>query len=225
MLDSGEPIQKALTDKQLTKYWRGWGQPSDLGIVAVREVDGVPVSCAWVRALPEADAGLRRRRRARARVRHHRRRTRPRHRPPSAHAIDRAVSLARRRHLTQRPHRQPCRAPLPSPGLRNDRRNREPRRHDVALHVAAIPVAPSRSLSLGLGLLAGKARAIRRVARTATPKALTPHDVTRDHQQKLSLGSQMCAFHLFFDLWAKTVGVDVHAPVPADTLHVRERLL
>jgi GNAT superfamily N-acetyltransferase len=57
MLESGEPIQKALTDKQLTKYWLGWGQPSDLGIVAVRELDGVPVSCAWLRALPEADAG------------------------------------------------------------------------------------------------------------------------------------------------------------------------
>ena len=57
MQESEEPIQKALTDKELTKYWQGWGRASDLGVVAVREADAVPISCAWVRQLPAADAG------------------------------------------------------------------------------------------------------------------------------------------------------------------------
>ncbi|MEO7037923.1 MAG: GNAT family N-acetyltransferase [Polyangiaceae bacterium] len=57
MPESDEPIQKALTDKELTKYWRGWGRASDLGVVAIRELDAVPVSCAWVRQLPATDAG------------------------------------------------------------------------------------------------------------------------------------------------------------------------
>ncbi len=57
MTESNEPIQKALTDKELTKYWLGWGRASDLGVVAVRELDAVPVSCAWVRQLPATDAG------------------------------------------------------------------------------------------------------------------------------------------------------------------------
>lgn len=58
MQESGEPIQKALTDQELTKYWQGWGQASDLGVVAVRVLDSVPVSCAWVRQLPNTDAGF-----------------------------------------------------------------------------------------------------------------------------------------------------------------------
>ena len=57
MTESNEPIQKALTDKELTKYWRGWGRAADLGVVAIRELDGVPVSCAWARQLPLGDAG------------------------------------------------------------------------------------------------------------------------------------------------------------------------
>lgn len=56
MRESNEPIQKALTDKELTKYWQGWGRPSDLGVVAIRELDAVPVCCAWVRQLPATDA-------------------------------------------------------------------------------------------------------------------------------------------------------------------------
>ncbi|MEP7050549.1 MAG: GNAT family N-acetyltransferase [Pseudomonadota bacterium] len=56
MLESNEPIQKALTDKELTKYWQGWGRASDLGVVALRD-DSVPVSCAWLRQLPAPDAG------------------------------------------------------------------------------------------------------------------------------------------------------------------------
>jgi GNAT superfamily N-acetyltransferase len=58
MVESGEPIQKALTDKQLTKYWQGWGRASDLGVVAVRDSDGVLISCAWLRQLPADDAGF-----------------------------------------------------------------------------------------------------------------------------------------------------------------------
>jgi GNAT superfamily N-acetyltransferase len=58
MAESGEPIQKALSDKQLTKYWQRWGQPSDLGVVAVRSGDGVAISCAWLRQLPADDAGF-----------------------------------------------------------------------------------------------------------------------------------------------------------------------
>lgn len=55
MAESNEPIQKALIDEQLTKYWRDWGQPDDIGVVAAREDDGLPLSCAWVRAFPSHD--------------------------------------------------------------------------------------------------------------------------------------------------------------------------
>lgn len=58
MAESNEPIQKALVDKELTKYWQGWGRPGDLGVVAVRESDFLPVCCAWVRQLPEGDDGF-----------------------------------------------------------------------------------------------------------------------------------------------------------------------
>ena len=58
MAESGEPIQKALSDKQLTKYWQSWGQTADLGVVATRDSDGVPISCAWLRQLPADDAGF-----------------------------------------------------------------------------------------------------------------------------------------------------------------------
>jgi GNAT superfamily N-acetyltransferase len=58
MAESNEPIQKALVDEQLTKYWQGWGRSGDLGIVAIREVDGLPVSCAWLRQLTEGDDGF-----------------------------------------------------------------------------------------------------------------------------------------------------------------------
>ena len=55
MTESNEPIQKALLDEQLTKYWQGWGRAGDLGVVACRELDDLPVSCAWVRQLPATD--------------------------------------------------------------------------------------------------------------------------------------------------------------------------
>jgi GNAT superfamily N-acetyltransferase len=51
MADTNEPIQKALVDPELTKYWLGWGEADDLGVVATRLADGLPVSCAWVRRL------------------------------------------------------------------------------------------------------------------------------------------------------------------------------
>jgi ribosomal protein S18 acetylase RimI-like enzyme len=58
MAESNEPVQKALVDKQLTKYWQGWGRPGDLGIVAIRELDALPVCCAWLRQLPDDDDGF-----------------------------------------------------------------------------------------------------------------------------------------------------------------------
>lgn len=57
MEDSSEPIQKALVDVHLAKYWRGWGREGDLGVVAIRPVDGVPVCCAWVRRFSKEEAG------------------------------------------------------------------------------------------------------------------------------------------------------------------------
>ncbi len=57
MAESNEPIQQAFVDKQLTKYWQGWGRPGDLGVIASRELDALPVCCAWVRQLPASDEG------------------------------------------------------------------------------------------------------------------------------------------------------------------------
>jgi GNAT superfamily N-acetyltransferase len=57
MAESNEPIQQALVDEQLTKYWQSWGRPGDLGVVAIRELDALPVCCAWVRQLPPSDDG------------------------------------------------------------------------------------------------------------------------------------------------------------------------
>lgn len=56
MAESSEPSQKALVDPQLTKYWQSWGRPADIGVVAVRPGDGLPLSCAWVRAFPPDDS-------------------------------------------------------------------------------------------------------------------------------------------------------------------------
>lgn len=58
MAESNEPIQKALVDAQLAKYWQGWGRPGDLGVVAVRALDQLPVSCAWLRQLAVEDDGF-----------------------------------------------------------------------------------------------------------------------------------------------------------------------
>ena len=47
--ESGEPIQKALRDHELTGYWQHWGRLRDPGLVAGSDSVGHPVSCAWVR--------------------------------------------------------------------------------------------------------------------------------------------------------------------------------
>ncbi len=57
MQESGEPIQKALCGRELTRYWRGWGRPGDLGIVAESVSVGYPISCAWVRLFSPEEAG------------------------------------------------------------------------------------------------------------------------------------------------------------------------
>ncbi len=53
MAEPDEPIQKALSDSELIKYWKDWGRPGDCGIVAESEF---PISCAWVRVIPREAA-------------------------------------------------------------------------------------------------------------------------------------------------------------------------
>ncbi len=57
MKESGEPIQKALRDRELTRYWQDWGRPGDLGVVAESDSVGYPISCAWVRVFSREEAG------------------------------------------------------------------------------------------------------------------------------------------------------------------------
>ena len=57
MPESGEPIQKALADHELTRYWRNWGREGDLGVVAESETVGYPIACAWVRLFSREEAG------------------------------------------------------------------------------------------------------------------------------------------------------------------------
>lgn len=57
MDESNEPIQKALTDPALVKYWQDWGRPTDLGIVAESAELNYPVGCAWVRLFPGEASG------------------------------------------------------------------------------------------------------------------------------------------------------------------------
>ena len=57
MQESGEPIQKALSDPELTRYWQNWGREGDLGLVAESDSLGFPVSCAWVRLFSREEAG------------------------------------------------------------------------------------------------------------------------------------------------------------------------
>lgn len=57
MQESGEPIQKALCDRELTRYWQDWGRPGDLGLVAESDSVGYPVGCAWVRLFSREEAG------------------------------------------------------------------------------------------------------------------------------------------------------------------------
>ena len=57
MQESGEPIQKALCDHELTRYWRNWGRQGDLGVVAESDDVGYPICCAWVRLFSREEAG------------------------------------------------------------------------------------------------------------------------------------------------------------------------
>ncbi len=57
MPEGGEPIQKALSDPSLNKYWLDWGRPGDLGIVAENSSTGMPVACAWLRLFTKEQAG------------------------------------------------------------------------------------------------------------------------------------------------------------------------
>ena len=57
MQESGEPIQEALRDHELTRYWQNRGRPGDLGVVAESDSVGYPVSCAWVRLFSREEAG------------------------------------------------------------------------------------------------------------------------------------------------------------------------
>ncbi len=55
--ESGEPIQKVLTDPGLTKYWKDWGREGDVGVVAESVAAGYPVGCAWVRLFSREKPG------------------------------------------------------------------------------------------------------------------------------------------------------------------------
>ncbi len=57
MQESGEPIQKALRDHELTRYWQNSGRPGDLGLVAESDSVEHPVSCAWARLFSREEAG------------------------------------------------------------------------------------------------------------------------------------------------------------------------
>jgi len=46
MHEGNEPIQKALSDLALNRYWIDWGRPGDTGIVGELETTGMPVACA-----------------------------------------------------------------------------------------------------------------------------------------------------------------------------------
>jgi hypothetical protein len=52
MPEGGEPIQKALSDPFLRKYWVEWGRPCDIGIVAEDSSTGMAVACASVPLSP-----------------------------------------------------------------------------------------------------------------------------------------------------------------------------
>ena len=55
MEEAREPIQKALVDPGLVAYWRGWGRPGDVGVVALERLSRLPVSCSWVRRYTAAE--------------------------------------------------------------------------------------------------------------------------------------------------------------------------
>lgn len=53
--ESGEPIQKALGDPGLVRYWRNWGRDGDTGVVA--DSASYPLGCGWVRLFPPEHPG------------------------------------------------------------------------------------------------------------------------------------------------------------------------
>lgn len=57
MEESGEPIQKALADPALVKYWQDWGRATDLGVVAESAELHYPAGCAWVRLFTGQEPG------------------------------------------------------------------------------------------------------------------------------------------------------------------------
>jgi RimJ/RimL family protein N-acetyltransferase len=57
MPEGNEPIQKALSDTFLRKYWKGWGRPGDYGLVAIDDATRMPVACAWLRTFSQEEAG------------------------------------------------------------------------------------------------------------------------------------------------------------------------
>jgi GNAT superfamily N-acetyltransferase len=57
MPESDEPIQKALCDPALNRYWIDWGNSGDIGIVAELQSTGMPVACAWLRLYTKEQAG------------------------------------------------------------------------------------------------------------------------------------------------------------------------
>jgi GNAT superfamily N-acetyltransferase len=56
MQEASEPIQKAIFDSKIRKYWSNWGRSGDYGIVAIERISGLPVSCAWVRQFDKEEA-------------------------------------------------------------------------------------------------------------------------------------------------------------------------
>ena len=57
MPEGDEPIQKALSDPALNKYWLRWGRPGDIGIAAEVQPERMPIACAWLRLYRKEQAG------------------------------------------------------------------------------------------------------------------------------------------------------------------------
>jgi ribosomal protein S18 acetylase RimI-like enzyme len=57
MPEGHEPMQKALSDPFLRKYWADWGRSGDIGVVAEDPSTGIAVACAWVRLFTKEQAG------------------------------------------------------------------------------------------------------------------------------------------------------------------------
>ena len=57
MQQSGQAIQEALRDRELTPHWRNWDRQWELGVVAESECFGYPISRAWMRLFSGWEAG------------------------------------------------------------------------------------------------------------------------------------------------------------------------